>query len=356
MNASRMLVIPTIDVEGVHGRDPFAQMILGEVEGGSHGVFEIADILADKGAEGSFFVDVYESSLWGEEPFARLCRQLHDHGQDVELHTHPGWRDDPCDFPWLRQLKRERSYVSGSKDMMAKLSADEQYKVLEEGAAMIEKWTGGRPRVHRSGGYSINEGTFKALERSGFLMDSSIHYSHGNNKFHPTKGRAVMVGELFELPVTLMRYRSSLQGRSGWSKLLKTDVDTSWLGELIHYVEQGLRDNVRFMNLFMHSYSLISFDPIYRKFRYAADKARTLAAFLSYCREHPRVEVMSCRQLVADDGAREYLLGGSDQFPEIRANRHIAALGMKMLKNRVYERGLGERLLRAERVQPRPGA
>ena len=351
MNVPRMIVVPTIDVEGVHGRDPFAQMILGEVEGGNHGVFEIADILADKGAEGSFFVDVYESSLWGEEPFARLCRQLHDQGQDVELHTHPGWRDDSCDFPWLRQLKRERSYVSGIKDMMAKLSADEQFKLLEEGAAMIDNWTGTRPRVHRSGGYSINEDTFDALERSGFLMDSSIHYSHSNTKFYPTKGRAVMVGNLFELPVSLMRYRTSLQGRSDWSKLLKTDVDTSWIEELIHYVEQGLSANVRFMNLFMHSYSLISFDPIYRKYRYAPEKARTLAEFLSYCRKHPQVEVMSCRQLLADDVAKDYLLGGSDQFPEICANRHIAALGFKMLKNRVYELGLGERLLRGESVQ-----
>jgi len=345
-----MIVVPTIDVEGVHGADPFNQMILGDIGGDYHGVFEIAGILSRFGAEGTFFVDVYESSLWGEDQFEKLCRDLDLRGQDVELHTHPGWRDDPCDFPWLRALKRKQSYVSGSKDFMTKLTRHEQQSLLRDGAAMIESWIGRRPFVHRAGGYSINADTFHALRGAGFSMDSSVHYGHRNCHYCPTVMRPAVVDGIFELPVTLMRYTPSLPfiGRYHRGKLLKTDIDTAWLGELKHYVDQGLRSGVRYMNLFMHSYSLITFDPTYRKFRYSRAKADVLAGFIEYCHDRSDVRIMSCRQILSDQSIMDYLLGSSDTIIDIRASRHMASLGLKMIKNRIYEHGIGEMLLRRQ--------
>ncbi len=344
----RMIIVPTIDVEGVHGTDPFNQMVLGDVSGEYHGVFEISDILCHNDMEGTFFVDVFESSLWGEDQFSQLCKDLDLQGQDVELHTHPGWRDDPCDFPWLRTLKRKQSYLSGDRNFMTKLSRIEQESLLNNGAEMIQSWIGRRPRIHRSGGYSINKDTFDALVNAGFSIDSSTHYGHPNTHYCPSVIQPTMVGSIFELPVTLMCYKSSLPlpGCFGRGKLLKTDIDTSWLNELKHYVESGLRNGVRYMNLFMHSYSLITFDPAYRVFKYSSGKAKILSMFLEYCRKSDHVQVMSCRQIENDRSTVEYLKESSNKIIEMRADRHIASLGVKMIRNRIYENGIGERLLR----------
>ena len=347
-----MYIVPTIDVEGVHGTSPFEQMILGQVDDGEHGVFEIDAILRAHQVKGTFFVDVFEKSFWGEDAFRDLCRTLSLNGQDVQLHTHPGWRDDPCDFPWLRVLKSDRSYLSSRKDMMAKLSLEEQVDVLREGATMLESWTGSRPTIHRSGGYSINDDTFKALALAGFRMDSSVHFRHANSKSKPTDGQAIMKSGIFELPVTVMSYRSSIPFLSGRQKYLKTDLDTSWLSELIHYVEVGLKRNVRFMNLFMHSYSLINFDPTYRDLRYAPEKAELLNRFLHYCREHEQVEVLSCSQILDDPSHQDYLMGGANDPLDIVADRHLVHLGVQMLRNRIYERFLGNHILRQYRQRP----
>ena len=102
-------VIPTVDVEGVHGKNPFEQMILGHIgEKDSWGVFRLAKIFNEFGVRATFFVDVYEYTLWGELPIARICEQLVGMGQDVQLHTHPSWCEDHRDFKSLRELKKEK--------------------------------------------------------------------------------------------------------------------------------------------------------------------------------------------------------------------------------------------------------
>ncbi len=59
-----MIIIPTIDVEGVHGLRPLQQLILGEVgEQETWGPFRQAQIFQRFGIRATFFVDVYEHTL-----------------------------------------------------------------------------------------------------------------------------------------------------------------------------------------------------------------------------------------------------------------------------------------------------
>ena len=60
---------------------------------GGQPTFRIADICAANKAPATFFVDVYEYTFWGVERMRDLCRRLQDRGFDVQLHTHPGWRN-----------------------------------------------------------------------------------------------------------------------------------------------------------------------------------------------------------------------------------------------------------------------
>ena len=146
-----LTIVPTIDVEGTHGEDPFSQLIIGEIgEPETWGVHRLSQTFQDYGVRATFFVDCYEHTFWGNDKMEEVCQKLVEANQDVQLHTHPAWRDDIHDSPWLRTLKRTDSFFPQELDLMAKLSLSQQVEVLEFGADLIQKWVGYRPEVRRS--------------------------------------------------------------------------------------------------------------------------------------------------------------------------------------------------------------
>ena len=161
-------ILPTIDVEGVHGSSPFEQMVLGEIgTEETWGVYRLANIFKRWRISATFFVDCFEHVFWGETPIEEVCVNLVELGQDVQLHTHPSWRDDSRDSLELRSLKQRKGFLPQTKDFMAKLSKDEQVQVLQHGVDLLKRWTGKKPIAHRSGGYSINQNTIEALALVG---------------------------------------------------------------------------------------------------------------------------------------------------------------------------------------------
>ena len=48
--------------------------------------------------------------------------------------------------------------------------------LIINGAKKIESWTGLWPKSHRAGSYGANEETYKALEKAGIFIDSSIFW------------------------------------------------------------------------------------------------------------------------------------------------------------------------------------
>jgi peptidoglycan/xylan/chitin deacetylase (PgdA/CDA1 family) len=335
-----LTIVPTIDTEGMHGSRPFEQFILGQVDGSSEewGAYRIADICAANGAPATFFVDVYEYTFWGIDRMHDLCRGLVDRGFDVQLHTHPGWRDDPHDFPALRQLKREKSYLSHEQDFMAKLPLDKQVEVLEHGLSLIEDWTGVRPVAHRSGGYSINADTVTAMQRVGIELDSSMHWGHAHSQLTWSRNAVIERDGVLELPVTLMDYCFRLPGAGTiYRKSMKTDVDSCTLEELVAYVDAAAASGVTLMNLFMHSYSLLDFDQDYRRIGPDPADAAKLDRFLTLMAHRDDVRVMSCSDVLRRYRAAPGEFQGPDVVPEITANARIASFALAKICNRVHE-------------------
>jgi peptidoglycan/xylan/chitin deacetylase (PgdA/CDA1 family) len=335
-----LTIIPTIDTEGVHGRDPFRQMVLGELEGEteSWGIYQLSRIFKQNNVPATFFVDVYESSLWGESPLREACVRLTDEGFDVELHTHPGWRDDPHDFDWIRQHKSTNSYLAQHKDFMVKLSLQEQIKLIREGMDMLEAWTGRRPIAHRSGGYSVNSDTIKALQECGIPLDSSMYWGHPNYHLAWTKNSVKESNGIIEIPVTLIDYVFALPFAGEiYRKSMKTDLDTCSLDELLAYVKQGIDGGLRIMNLFMHSYSLLSFDADYKRFKPEIKDFNKLNNFLTEINRMNGVRVMDCRRFLEEyKKSPEYFIG-PDIIPQISVNTKIAKLAIKKTINIGHE-------------------
>ena len=334
-----LTIVPTIDTEGVHGARPFEQFILGEVDASADqwGVFRIADICARHRAPATFFVDVFEVSLWGEDRFRDLTRQLCDRGFDVQLHTHPGWRDDPHDFTPLRELKRDKSYLSQRYDFMAKLSLEQQISIIRDGIDMLKRWTGAAPVAHRSGGYSLNADTVHALRTCGIELDSSMHHGHPHSRVTWSVNSVVERDGVIELPVTVLDYVFKLPSVGVvYRKSMKTDLDSCSLEELLAYVDYAVARGMSVMNLFMHSYSLLSFDLDYRRIEPEPEDARKLDAFLDKMKRRNDVRVMSCAEMLARYRLAPDEFIGPDEVPEVAVNAKIMSLGIAKVRNQVH--------------------
>jgi peptidoglycan/xylan/chitin deacetylase (PgdA/CDA1 family) len=332
-------VLPTVDVEGAHGARPFEQLALGRVGGGeSWGALRLAEVFNEFHVRGTFFVDVYEHTLWGEAPLRRLCEQLRELGHDVELHTHPSWADDDRDHHALRLLKRERCYLPQHLDLMAKLSEEVQVKVLEDGAGLLERWLGERPRVHRSGGYSINEDTIRALRRVGIPVDSSMNAAHRNSRLRWSANTVVARDGILELPITVLDLALALpRGRRLPVKRLATDLDGCGAQELFEFARQAVRAGLPIMNLSMHSYSLLRFDPDFRRIVPAPAMLDRLRRVLAGLVADPDVRVMSCHEYHQAWRAAPSAAGG-DVVPVVAGAGRLASLAVTKLATPVVRR------------------
>jgi hypothetical protein len=317
-----LTVMPTIDVEGVHGNDPFNQMVLGNIgEKQSWGIYKLAQIFSKYDVSATFFVDIYEYSMWGEDCLRDICCKLIDLGQDVQLHTHPGWREDPRDPQWLQSIRKKHSYMGSSKDLMAKLSLDEQVHVLEHGMEMLHKWIGYYPIAHRSGGYSINSDTLEALSRVGIPIDSSMYHGHPNSLETWTKNAIVERNGVIELPVTMACYIGSIECcNNKWTfykRLMKTDLNVFDYEEFKNYSSSALNNNIKLLNIFMHSYSLMNYKGDFSRFWPNYSNASKLERTLEWLADKEDVQILNCTEFYNQYSVTPGLFKGSDVVPAI---------------------------------------
>ena len=279
------VIIPTIDAEGVHGCNPFETMMYGAIgQGSNYGVGMLADIFNSFGLRATFFLDVFEHTLYGESRLRKVCDLLLARNQDIQLHTHPAWRDDSRDFKKIRRLKKERSYFPQDKDFMFKCSFEEQVEILEHGIDCLERWTGNSSIAHRAGGYGVNEDTIRALRRVGIPVDSSMRYGHPNSEVSWSINRVVSYDGVVEVPIT--GYHMLQEVILGKRIVVREDpfrvtgLNSCTLEELLWFVDKGSNSQLCVMNFFMHSYSLLRFDKRFRSFRPDFNNIRKLEEFL----------------------------------------------------------------------------
>jgi hypothetical protein len=242
-------------------------------------------------------------------------------GQDVQLHTHPGWRVDDQDSHWLQEHRKANSYLGPELDFMAKLSFEQQKQVLEHGIELLKKWTGQRPVAHRSGGYSINQDTISALLAVGIPVDSSMNCSHPNSVVTWAQNAIIEKDGLVELPVTVGEYVACAGVGSVrfpfYRRLMKTDLDIFSSEEFICFARQALDQDVRLMNLFMHSYSLIDLTKGWPRLKPDPEDAAKLETTIKDLTEMDGIQFMTCKSFHEAYKRRPEMFKGPDSVPEI---------------------------------------
>lgn len=93
--APGLFVVVTVDVESPQTpfrRGLYKQELLSLVSGADAlGYALVMSMLARQGIRAVFFVNVYESTMWGERRICSICEEIYAGGHEIGLHTHPEW-------------------------------------------------------------------------------------------------------------------------------------------------------------------------------------------------------------------------------------------------------------------------
>jgi peptidoglycan/xylan/chitin deacetylase (PgdA/CDA1 family) len=218
-------------------------MYYGKVHDQCWGFPKIMEICDRYKCRATFFVSVFQYKQYGENSLGEICQKIHENGHDVQLHTHPIW-------------------VYGRR-YMHDFNLQEQIRIIGQGVELLQKWIGTRPIAHRAGGYGMNQDTLTALKANDIAVDSSMFYSEPQCKFVSTKNRVLEVNGIVELPVTICQVQFTISlGAFKYSRQFryaKTDINAGDLTVLLQFVKEAKLNNLRVMNLFLHSYSFLNF-------------------------------------------------------------------------------------------------
>lgn len=247
VHASPTVVI-TVDVESLEALPLPDQIDLVCRDQVPCGLKHMAKMLQDRGLAGTFFLNVYERSAWGNDKMRSIAELLQGGGHDVALHTHPQWAYDPA-----------RPY-------MYSYSLEDQSRIVADGALLLKQWTGLPVVAHRAGAYSANRDTIEALTRSGIVLDSSLFLKHPHSMLNTLglpSNLPSTIGAITEIPITVYQRqeRPAIFGTLALphEAIGKVDVDSiqSKL-ELTSAIDAMIDADLPFIVVFLHSFSFIA--------------------------------------------------------------------------------------------------
>lgn len=251
-----------------------------------------------------FFASVFECCRFGKNEICTVLKYLHSAGHDIELHTHPVW----C----------------YGKEHMWQYPLKEQINIIRHGRELINEWLGKDPIAHRAGAYGINRDTIEALRQNGFSIDSSMFFKHENCKLNWSINKIVRKHNILEIPVTGF-YRQSYFNFSFFKlkykkKFIKTDIDWCSLNELKAFINYAIKYNIKFITLFMHSYSFIMHDSRYRSFKTNENNVKKLDTFIRICLQNENIQFMTLTEFWKMYQQNQQIFSEDDHVPIISRN------------------------------------
>jgi len=186
----------------------------------------------------------------------------------------------------------------------------------------MKEWTGEYPIAYRGGSnYSINENSLDALRINKIPIDSTMFYGQPNCKVAITKNKIIEYNGIIEIPVTVFKQvrRIKLGNRvlKQQSKIIKTDIDWASLDKLKWFVHQAKKNDIKVMNLFMHSHSLLMFNQDFTHLDPDWNDVEKLNKFLDFVVNDSGTEIITMKQFhkMYQKDPEQFI--GSDYVPVI---------------------------------------
>lgn len=167
----------------------------------------------------TFFVETLQTCYFGATPMGNLVEQIAGAGHDVELHFHPGWLHF-LNPDWAHRTAETEDACSGRSDE----SLD---RILSISLDAFSRWGLGRPVAARTGNLDVDSAVYRALERFGIPVSSSVGLALQRPReemLQQCAGRH-WIGKTLEVPVLSF---SDLQFRRRTRLRLLTITACSW--------------------------------------------------------------------------------------------------------------------------------
>lgn len=301
---TKTYVLFSIDVESTH--KPINDFYLFDE------ALKIAEILKCNDIRGVFFCDYLEIYKHGDKVKEIIKKLSLDH--DVELHTHPG-------------------HKVGKYCCMAEFTFEKQFEYIKEGITIFNE-LGITPKAYRSGAYSINKDTLKALEANSIFIDSSIFPFDKRSEIENIPNKIIKIGQILELPINIFEKKIVLKTPFGdltiHKNYSKVDLDWCSLDELLWFIENANEYDINFINIFMHSYSLTKFDSDFKKI--GEKNINKLTSLLNFIQNNKDIEVVSIKTIDKIGLVNRY---NTVKIPVFRKHVTISTLIKKYLLPRI---------------------
>lgn len=301
--ASPLRVLFTLDVETRLDRTLQEDVWGASREGGqSHGLEYMLDAMDRYGVKATFFLNVYETALWGEGPMRQVVHLIQRRGHDIGLHTHP----KPMHGTWG----------------MCQVDYAKQVSLMRSGLDLLHRFGVPRVMAHRAGAWAANLDTVRACQAAGIPMD----FSHNPTARDCDLGRELLTtNAAFELngvlcvPLTCHRQ----MGLGPWESLRVVDMECSSPSEIFRVADRLRRHGVQTMTLLLHSFSLNRSGEVNTRIRDALEE------LLQHFSSAEGYEIVTAGQLYDHWKDNPQLAGGSDFLP---------TTGYRLMLQRAWQR------------------
>ena len=285
----RTLVHFTVDVEGsIAGgwasaeRFPIGtrQRVLCQNKSGAFGVPLLAEELARHGMVGTFFVEVFQTLIFGRDDLQPAVDLLLEWGQDVQLHVHPTFRDY-AEYMKTGRGQPPSSFPKGS-DSMSAYNLAQQRSLLKEACDLFDQIVGQRPTAFRAGRWAANTNTLRALSMLGIELDSSYNRCYERDVSFRNEGLKAnwpqKLHGVWELPLTVAAVK--LPKPRGFKPL---DIGALSFPEMRRILDDAHSMGLPHVTAVMHSFTTVKpRDVAYSEFRPDKIVIRRLRQLLDY--------------------------------------------------------------------------
>lgn len=258
MSRNRYAIL-TVDTEALPKRattDHVNRLMWGRHEEGTAGVAEMASIGKEFGVAHVFFLD-WCGAYQQLEEVRKVAKWLDEHGQDVQLHTHPEYL--PKEFWDAHGLSPKPEYMNQYSD-----DARAEFVIRHFGGLLSE--TTGKPvRAHRAGSFRWNACTIRALKALeiplSFNNSMAALYNKQCNFSLPTSQPYRWSNGVIEVPTSEKKILPKVGKEDWWARLTYPESPyfhfRPWWGKLLLNALSGSPD---FSVFLLHSWSLLYWD------------------------------------------------------------------------------------------------
>jgi len=195
----------------------------------------IASKLEKYGIKGTFFVSPYYPPHLEQETLSNL-KSLVSRGHDLQLHTHT-------------------EIFDLSRPLLNRYGKEEKRRILSTGIDNLVKAGAPRPIAHRAGGFSVDGETLQLLPELGIHIDSSVFPLWSECKVclpESDINRFVKVGDVYELPVTLIKMVPWV----GYAGMTALSLDSTIWEQQQSALNQAAHKGLPVATIFFHYHTL----------------------------------------------------------------------------------------------------